>query len=45
MAAFEGGRDHDNDNTPSVLTDALCLLFALLNAAAWPILAWLIFAS
>jgi hypothetical protein len=38
-----GARDHDDDRAPGVLSDALCLLFALLNAAAWPILVWLIF--
>ena len=41
---FAGARDHDNDNAPSVLIDALCLLFALLNAALWPALIWLVLA-
>lgn len=39
---FEGARDHDSG--PGVLADALCLFLALLNAALWPALVWLIVA-
>jgi hypothetical protein len=40
---WNGARDHD-DHAPGVTSDALCLLFAMLNAVGWPALAWLVFA-
>jgi len=40
---WEGARDHDGGDEPSVLSDTLCLLLALFNAVAWPVLVWLIF--
>ena len=41
---WDGARDHDDDRSPGVLSDAVCFVFVMFNAVAWPVLAWLIFA-
>lgn len=38
---WEDARDHDGDDAPGLLSEAVCFALCVVNAIVWPALLWL----